>query len=157
MHYLKIKRLISIAVFSIFLGCSHSSHTSALHPEKTTFDPQKHYSSDLSATLKKEIVLDRTQVEKALARADAPLRIRMVEVFSGTKLSRRYRVMGFDKTGIYPLLGLKVGDVILAADNFIIQDPALFPKFIGLLPNESAATIHVFRAGKELLLVYSIT
>lgn len=153
---MKLNKSIGILIaISIFCGCSVSKRT--LDKEPVKFDSSRFYARTTDNIAKQPISIDRSKLKSLLSRADSADRIRLVELFSGSNVTPRYRVLNFEPNGAYSLLGLKIGDVILAADNFIIKDPALFPKFVGLMSETPSATIHILRGGKELLLTYSIS
>lgn len=146
-------RFYFLAVICLINGCASPKVSPSSVPEK--FDTSRYYARSTDNIARQEISLDRTKLKSMLSRADSADRIRLVELFSGSNVTPRYRVLNFEPNGAYSLLGLKIGDVILAADNFIIKDPALFPKFVGLMSEAPSSTIHILRGGKELILSYT--
>ncbi|MDZ4786461.1 MAG: hypothetical protein SGJ02_10335 [bacterium] len=158
-----IKTSIFSALFlSIFFITSCSTNTGKRGSKDGTekFDPTRFYARTTEGVKTKHIKLNKVSLEKALGFANAATQIRLIELYGSLAPTPRYRVMGFDKMGIYDLLTLQKGDVILAADNFIIKDPALFPTFVNLfpkiLPVQKEVSLQVLRGREELLLVYSM-
>jgi type II secretory pathway component PulC len=83
--------------------------------------------------------------------------IRLVPVFqtvSSTE-SYEYRIFDITRDGVYGLLGLENSDIIVAANRYLIRNPAQFPAFIQLLANENEATIEIRRGGEARLHKYS--
>lgn len=144
-----------LIVFTLLVGCG-STRKIGPRGELTSTGLPKYYSLNVDGVNKIEFDIKREELVRRLALADAVYKIRLVELYGAKEETPRYRVMGFDKSGVYGLLGLKEGDYILAASNFIIYTQELFPKFIELLPAEKEASIHVLRNGSELLLHYNI-
>ena len=83
--------------------------------------------------------------------------IRLVPVFqtvSSTE-SYEYRIFDIAHDGVYGLLGLENSDIIVAANRYLIKNPAQFPAFIQLLATENEATIEIRRGGQARLHKYS--
>jgi type II secretory pathway component PulC len=83
--------------------------------------------------------------------------IRLVPVFqtvSSTE-SYEYRVFDITRDGVYGLLGLENSDIIVAANRYLIKNPAQFPAFVQLLASENEATIEIRRGGEARLHKYS--
>lgn len=111
------------------------------------------YSADSSAIPRKEIQVDRQKFRDIVAQGPEVMNIRLVELFSGNNIPPRYRVMGYNKNGPYGYLGLQIGDVILAANNYIMRLPSMFPTYVRLLPEDSKnGSIHIVRHGQEMIL-----
>ncbi len=146
--------LLAILIASISVGCS-SKTPKDLTKEINKYGERKYYSNSLDSLPQKSIVIKKIELDKQLSIPNATSRIRLVELITSSEVPR-YRIMGFDKKGVYSLFGLEAGDYILAANNFIIHNRELFPEFITLLSNEKTASIHLLRNNKELLLMYSI-
>jgi hypothetical protein len=83
--------------------------------------------------------------------------IRLVPVFQSvsTTESYEYRIFDINEFGVYSLLGLENADIIVAANRYLIKDPAQFPAFVQLLANENNATIEIRRGGEARLLKYT--
>jgi type II secretory pathway component PulC len=83
--------------------------------------------------------------------------IRLVPVFqtvSSTE-SYEYRIFDITRSSVYGLLGLENSDIIVAANRYLIKNPAQFPAFVQLLANENEATIEIRRGGEARLHKYS--
>lgn len=83
--------------------------------------------------------------------------IRLVPVFQTVSSTESYEYRVFDITydSVYGLLGLENGDIIVAANRYLIKNPAQFPAFVQLLVNENEATIETRRGGEARLNKYS--
>lgn len=83
--------------------------------------------------------------------------IRLVPVFQSVSSteSYEYRVFDITRDGVYGLLGLENSDIIVAANRYLIKNPAQFPAFIQLLASENEATIEIRRGGEARLHKYS--
>jgi len=110
------------------------------------------YSVDTSSIPKKEITIDRRAFKDIISRGPEVMNIRLVELFAGTDVPPRYRVMAYNKNGPYEYLGLQVGDVILAANNYIMRQSSLFPTYVQLLSDTETGSIHIVRQGREVIL-----
>ena len=55
---------------------------------------------------------------------------------------------------MYGLIGLENGDVIVAANRYLIKNPAQFPAFVQLLASQNEATIEIRRGGEARLHKY---
>jgi hypothetical protein len=115
------------------------------------------YAASLDAYPKKDVAIKRAEFKEILAKGPGVMRIRLIELFSGANSRPRYRVMGYDKTGPYQMLDVQVGDVILAANNYVMMNPRLFPDYVRLLSDTNSGTLHVIRHGRELILNYQIS
>ena len=69
--------------------------------------------------------------------------------------SYEYRIFDISEHGVYSLLGLENSDIIVAANRYLIRNPAQFPAFVQLLANENNATIEIRRGGEARLLKYT--
>ena len=83
--------------------------------------------------------------------------IRLVPVFQSvsTTESYEYRIFDINEFGVYALLGLENADIIVAANRYLIKNPAQFPAFVQLLARENNATIEIRRGGEARLLKYA--
>ncbi|RMG44531.1 MAG: hypothetical protein D6719_01645 [Candidatus Dadabacteria bacterium] len=108
--------------------------------------------------LKKRMVISRAEYRKALALGERVNRLRMVQIFarSEDRLSQYpyYRILRVSKNSVYHMLGLRSGDLVMAADDYVIFDPQVFWKFVVLLQYEKSATIEIVRAGRGILFQY---
>ncbi|NDC37654.1 MAG: hypothetical protein EBZ48_06330 [Proteobacteria bacterium] len=83
--------------------------------------------------------------------------VRLVSVFrrEGQRLPQ-YRIFDVRPGSAYQLLGLEDGDLLLAADDRIVYDPAGFRTFVvEYLKGQSSATITISRGGVTSLYRYS--
>ncbi len=100
--------------------------------------------------------LQRNQLRQSLTKIhENP--IRLVPIFQSVSSieSYEYRVFDIAADSVYGLLGLENGDVIVAANRYLIRNPAQFPAFIQLLANENEATIELRRGGEARLHKYT--
>jgi type II secretory pathway component PulC len=83
--------------------------------------------------------------------------IRLVPVFQSVSStdSYEYRVFDINQDGVYALLGLENADIIVAANRYLIRNPAQFPSFVQLLAAENEAQIEIRRDGEARLHKYS--
>ncbi len=83
--------------------------------------------------------------------------IRLVPVFQSVSSTESYEYRVFDITidGVYGLLGLENSDIIVAANRYLIKNPAQFPAFVQLLAGENEATIEIRRGGEARLHRYT--
>jgi type II secretory pathway component PulC len=83
--------------------------------------------------------------------------IRLVPVFQSVSSveSYEYRVFDINQDSVYGLLGLENSDIIVAANRYLIKNPAQFPAFIQLLARENDATIEIRRGGEARLHKYT--
>jgi len=83
--------------------------------------------------------------------------IRLVPIFQSVSSSESYEYRVFDiaADSVYGLIGLENGDVIVAANRYLIKNPAQFPAFVQLLGNQNEATIELRRGGEARLQRYT--
>ena len=83
--------------------------------------------------------------------------IRLVPIFQTVSSSESYEYRVFDiaADSVYGLIGLDNGDVIVAANRYLIKNPAQFPAFVQLLANQNEATIELRRGGEARLHKYT--
>lgn len=100
--------------------------------------------------------IQRRSLQDALTRIrENP--IRLVPVFQSVSStdSYEYRVFDINQDGVYALLGLENADIIVAANRYLIRNPAQFPSFVQLLAAENEAQIEIRRDGEARLHKYS--
>jgi hypothetical protein len=141
--------LIFLIVFA-FSGCSTFG-------KKGLSERDIIYAASLDSYPKKEIAINRGEFKNILVKGPGVMRIRLIELFSGANTRPRYRVMGYDKMGPYEMLDIQPGDVLLAANNYVMMNPSLFPDFVRLLSDTNGGTVHILRHGRELILNYKIS
>jgi type II secretory pathway component PulC len=83
--------------------------------------------------------------------------IRLVPVFQTVSSveSYEYRVFDITRDSVYGLLGLENSDIIVAANRYLVKNPAQFPAFVQLLARENEATIEIRRGGEARLHKYT--
>jgi type II secretory pathway component PulC len=83
--------------------------------------------------------------------------IRLVPVFQTVSSveSYEYRVFDITRDSVYGLLGLENSDIIVAANRYLVKNPAQFPAFVQLLAHENEATIEIRRGGEARLHKYT--
>lgn len=100
--------------------------------------------------------IQRRDLQEALTRIkENP--IRLVPVFQSVSPgdSYEYKIFDIGPNGVYALLGLENGDILVAANRYLIKSPPQFPAFVQLLANEKEATIEIRRGGESRLHKYS--
>ncbi len=100
--------------------------------------------------------IQRRDLQDALTRIrENP--IRLVPVFQTVSAmeSFEYRVFDISRNSVYGLLGLENSDIIVAANRYLVKNPAQFPAFVQLLAGENEATIEIRRGGEARLHKYT--
>ncbi len=100
--------------------------------------------------------IQRTQLRASLTKIrENP--IRLVPIFQSVSSSESYEYRVFDiaADSVYGLIGLENGDVIVAANRYLIKNPSQFPAFVQLLANQNEATIELRRGGEARLHKYT--
>ena len=100
--------------------------------------------------------IQRRDLQQAIARlADTPIRLVPVYQTVSSTESYEYRVFDVTPDSVYALMGIENSDIIVAADRYLIKNPAQFPAFVRLLGSENEATIEIRRGGEARLMKYS--
>lgn len=103
------------------------------------------------------VMLNRETYLKALEKEGAVNQARLVEVFhrgqSDNEL-KEYRLLDVRPNSVYDLLGLKHGDVLVAANGYVVPVPQMFWNYLRLISQFEKATIEVRRDGTPVLLEY---
>lgn len=100
--------------------------------------------------------IQRRDLQDALTKIkENPIRLVPVYQSVSSTESYEYRIFDINQSGVYSLLGLENSDIIVAANRYLIKNPAQFPAFIQLLGSENEATIEIRRGGEARLLRYS--
>jgi type II secretory pathway component PulC len=100
--------------------------------------------------------IQRRDLQDALTKIrESP--IRLVPVFQTVSSTESYEYRIFDIThdSVYGLLGLENSDIMVAANRYLIKNPAQFPAFIQLLVHENEANIEIRRGGEARLHKYT--
>lgn len=99
--------------------------------------------------------IQRRDLQEAMIRIrENPVRLVPVYQSVSTTESYEYRIFDVGESSVYSLLGLENSDIIVAADRYLIKNPAQFPAFVQLLVNENEASIEIRRGGEARLLKY---
>ena len=138
----------------VFSGCSSFSNRSRSGQNST--DEKKFYTRSNGDIRRVHLFINRQELAEALKKTQATQNIRLIELFGTSITTPQYRVMDFDRNSVYAILGIRKGDILLAANNFIIPNASIFPEFVKLLPQERNASINLIRGGSEHLFVYEI-
>lgn len=106
----------------------------------------------------KKLAISRARFRQSLAKPNALGRLRMVKVFKRASEQSLpypiYRLFGISKGDPYFLLGLRSGDILVAANDWVIFDPARFTQYVYLLQGEKTAQIEIERMGQSMLFEY---
>lgn len=100
--------------------------------------------------------IQRRDLQDALTRiSENP--IRLVPVFQTVSSveSFEYRVFDISRDSVYGLLGLENSDIVVAANRYLVKNPAQFPAFVQLLAGENEANIEIRRGGEARLHKYT--
>ena len=106
-----------------------------------------------------ELSIPRKKLQKALTRGSEANEIRLVQVFRREDQPLpQYRLFSVQHGSIYDLLGLQETDILLAADDHVVFEPAAFRTFVvQYLPTQNDASITLMRDGVAMLYRYHIT
>lgn len=143
--------LIALALTGLF-GCAPSTVQQGVRLDSLRVpDPEL-------KTVNLEI--KKSALKAAQSNLDGVARIRIVQIYYrnqeyGGFLPPEYRLFDILNGSVYQLLGLKDGDVLVAANGYIIQQPELFRTYARLLGTEPTADVQIRREGSPLLLKYS--
>jgi type II secretory pathway component PulC len=135
------------AIFVVAQGCSP-----AVTPSPKFIDDVRPIPPSLKIV---SHTIQRNQLRASLTKIrENP--IRLVPVFQSVSASESYEYRVFDiaADGVYGLIGLENGDVIVAANRYLIKNPAQFPAFVQLLASQNEATIELRRGGEARLHKY---
>ncbi|MCO6430221.1 MAG: hypothetical protein J5J00_05120 [Deltaproteobacteria bacterium] len=105
-----------------------------------------------------EMTISRQTYRDTLKQPDKLTRMRVIPLVARAEEASavpEYRLFSIYEGSPAELLGLQNADVLVAANGFIIYEPAKFKAYLALLQNESQATIEVRRSGQPLLLKYT--
>ena len=100
--------------------------------------------------------IQRRDLQNALVKiGESP--IRLVPVYQSVSAgeSYEYRIFDVRNDSVYALLGIENSDILVAADRYLVKNPAQFPVFVQLLSNENEATIEIRREGESRLMRYT--
>jgi len=137
-----------IGVLSMTSGCALSSkHGAQKLSEVAPQDP---------TLVVQTIKVSREKLRAATERVAEIQRARIVEVYHRNQeymaQPPEYRLFELPNSSAWEMLGLRNGDVILAANDYLIPEPAILREYVRLLPGEPKAFIDLRRistAGKN--------
>ncbi|MCB0333503.1 MAG: serine protease [Bdellovibrionales bacterium] len=105
-------------------------------------------------------LIQRDTFVQSLEEKNLLYRLRAVPVYQrGSTMEGaipEYRLFELAPESPYVLLGLKAGDILLAADDWVIYDPRRFIAYVELLANLNEGKIRIKRDGQEILLKYTL-
>ncbi len=101
--------------------------------------------------------IDREGFTRSVEESGALSRVRLVPVY-GAKTDKypEYRLFGIQKGDPYYLLGLRNGDVLRAANDYILFDESKFAPYVSLLRYANEGFIDIYRQGEALQFKYTI-
>ena len=146
-------RLLAIAcIASSIVGCS------VMKTDDSSKMGIPHTPSPGTTTIK--FVISRHDFNEAIRHENQNRALRLIQVFASPAAAAvdapEYRLFGIHPESVYALLGLKNGDVLLAAHGYLVSGPPAFPRYVGLLSTEKASTIEIRRQGIPYLLSFVI-
>lgn len=86
--------------------------------------------------------------------------IRLVEVFKGAGNPNpypEYRMFDIQQGGVFDLLGIKNGDILVAAHGYSVPSVGKFVEYVNVLPGESSSQIEIVRQKRPLILSLAFT
>ncbi|MDC0358366.1 PDZ domain-containing protein [Oligoflexia bacterium] len=108
--------------------------------------------------LVREVTLKQSKLADSIKTGNAVDKIRLVQVFQRVSEQQdeypAYRMFGIVPGGPYQLLGLRNGDVLIAANDWVLFEPQKFKQYVFLLQKEQAAQIEIQREGRPILFKY---
>ena len=151
-----LRRMISLLIYIgipallVFSGCSNKRWKGG-----SDGDGRKRPASVLAEVVPMEISM---QVYKEhLNRGSDLNRARLIEIFSRNQTNETYQEFRFfdiQKGSVYWLLGMRTGDVLLSANEFVVPNAQTFWQYLNLLQFEEQAQIEILRSGKPFLFKY---
>lgn len=111
---------------------------------------------------RKEVVLEvsRERLLEALNGKPGLNTMRLVRVFNGqpsiSSLLPEYRLFDIKSHSAYELLGLRNGDVLVSANDYVLFEPGIFFQYVSLFREASDPFIEIRRSGKPVLIRYAI-
>lgn len=100
------------------------------------------------------------QYDTALAKRGTSSRIRLVRIFGNAmtvnSVLPEYRVFNVRPDSIYNMIGLKNGDILVAANDYVVQDPNQFDQYLEIVRTDPAPYVEIRRDGRPTLLKFTI-
>ena len=108
-----------------------------------------------------ELAVQRKRLVEAMNQGKKFDSLRIVPVYTrSSELEGRapaYRLFDVRPGSAYQILGLQEGDELLAANGYLIYDPAKFRRYVWLLQREKSAVIDIKREGRRVQLKVALT
>lgn len=148
----KMRRPICTVLFmALCVLCSCAPSTDVDEPRTPTQRPHNQAARVIS------IQVPRAEYAAAVRNIDMLRRLRLVEVVASEEVGRsifpEYRLFNIEPKGPYALLGLVEGDILVSANDYVLNDPERFRRYVQVLMRESGETfIEIRRQGEELIL-----
>jgi hypothetical protein len=105
-----------------------------------------------------EVKIPKVVYQASLADQSLLNRMRPIPIYAGTDSSSssipEYRLFDIVPGSPAYTLGLRTGDVLLAANDFIIYEPAVFAQYLTLLGTVNTATINIRRNETPIMFKY---
>ena len=112
----------------------------------------------LPGTKSVEMTISRRELQEALTKTDLNKQVRIVQIFkSASDLGEglpEYRLFGITPKSAYAVLGVKNADVVVAAHDYVLKNPAAFRDYVGLVGNEKESSLEIRRDGVPTLIKY---
>jgi type II secretory pathway component PulC len=107
------------------------------------------------------ITIPRTQVIEVLDSKRSINFIRLVQIFARhpepSRVLPQYRMFNIRPGSIGDLLGLENGDILVAANDYVVFDPNKFQQYLELFRIEKDPFIEIIREGKPMVFRYQLT
>ncbi len=138
------------------LGRGGSSANSSEETRKISVLRNQEY---LEGTKFEKFIISRKKLRESFQKPEALTRARIIQTASrsgelGSEFPE-YRLFSIIAGDPYALLGLKNGDVLIAANDYLLANPDVFRRYVALLGGEEQARVEVRRGGQPLVLQYS--
>lgn len=99
--------------------------------------------------------VDKESYSRAVQSKELLSSLRLVPILKGETEKTpypEYRVFGIKKGSPYSLLGLENADVLVAAEGFVVRDPATVPMYARLVLDQGRSQIEIRRGQEPILL-----
>ena len=147
--------LLLLVVVVLFSACS--SMSSGLGGDATKVDSLRGAPPFDRRTV--NIPVQREEYRKALEMEGSVNDARLVQIFHRGKAEeefKEYRLLDVRPGSVYDILQLRQADVVVAADGYVVPNPAMFWNYLRLISRfEEGASIEIRRGGAPILMQYS--
>jgi len=103
--------------------------------------------------------IDKEIYARAVQSKELLSSLRLVPILKGETEKMpypEYRVFGIKKGSPYSLLGLENADVLVAAEGFVVRDPATVPVYARLVLDQGRSQLEIRRGQEPILLTTEI-